>query len=240
MRPVWRRFADGVPDYLARHYWWAYLARPGVWFFDHEPVLSLVLFGAYRELVRAALARTDPGRSTLMIANVYGSLVPRLAARLRRPLTLVDVAPVQLALARRKARAAGAEIRLARMDAASLGFRDGAFAQVVVFFLWHEMPPEARAASRAEAVRVLAPGGRLVVVEYAPLDDANPLARLRPWRRLMERLEPFLGGFWGEGVEGPVSRAWRARFGRAPRTACVRAHNGLYACWVFGDSGGRC
>ncbi len=235
MSGIWRRFADGIPEYLARHYWWAYLARPGVWFFDHEPVISLILFGAYRKLVQAALARVDPALSTLMIANVYGGFVPRLAARLHHPLTLVDVAPIQLALARKKASKAHASIRLARMDAARLGFRNGAFAQVIVFFLWHEMPPDARARSEEEAVRVLREGGRLIVVEYAPLDAGNPLARIAPWRRVMERLEPFLAGFWREDLVSRMQQHMRARFGRHAHVQQVRVQGGLYACWVFAD-----
>jgi len=32
----WHYFLDGVPVYLARHYWWAYLWPPAIWFFDHQ------------------------------------------------------------------------------------------------------------------------------------------------------------------------------------------------------------
>ena len=232
-QPFWRRFGDGIPDYLARHYWWAYLARPGVWFFDHETVISAILFGAYRELVEATLASVVPGQRTLMIAHVYGGFVPLLAARLQSPLVLVDVAPVQLALARTKARAAGVPIRLVRMNAEQLGFADDAFGQVIVFFLWHEMPREARWHSRLEAVRVLAPGGRLIVVDYAPLDAANPLARIRLWRLLMQWLEPFLADFWREDPEGQLMQTIQVRFGHAPRVWKQRTRNGLYVLQRF-------
>lgn len=47
---IWRYFRDGKPDYLARHYWWAYLWSVSVWFFDHQPIINAILFGQYRTL----------------------------------------------------------------------------------------------------------------------------------------------------------------------------------------------
>jgi SAM-dependent methyltransferase len=64
--------------------------------------------------------------------------------------------------------------RLAVADATALPFRDGAFASVLVRDLLHHLP-EPRAAL-AEAARVLAPGGTLLVVEP---NGANPLIALQ-------------------------------------------------------------
>jgi SAM-dependent methyltransferase len=60
--------------------------------------------------------------------------------------------------------------RLACADAGALPFRDGTFRSVVVRDVFHHVPDAGRAA--AEAVRVLAPGGTLAVLEP---NGRNPL-----------------------------------------------------------------
>jgi len=59
-------------------------------------------------------------------------------------------------------------------DAMALPFRDGTFASVFVRDLLHHLPDRPRAV--AEAVRVLSPGGTLLVVEP---NGANPLVALQ-------------------------------------------------------------
>ena len=76
-----------------------------------------------------------------------------------------------------KARFAAAAVpraRVAAADATALPFRDGAFASVLVRDLLHHLPDPRRA--MAEAVRVLAPGGTLLVLEP---NGANPLIALQ-------------------------------------------------------------
>jgi len=199
---IWRRFLDGMPFYLARHYWWAYLWRAGVWFFDHQPIINAILFGQYRKLMQATLTRLDCGRTgrMLQMTCVYGSLTPTLIRKFsRHPLYIMDVAPVQLKLARSKCRPPGRMLP-ARMNAEYLAYRNGVFDTVVLFFLLHEMPPQARRRAVFEAVRVLAPNGRLIVTEYAPLPARHILYRFPPFRLLLTRLEPFLASFWREDM----------------------------------------
>ena len=64
--------------------------------------------------------------------------------------------------------------RVAAADATALPFRDGTFPSVLVRDLLHHLPEPRRAT--AEAVRVLAPGGTLLVVEP---NGANPLIALQ-------------------------------------------------------------
>jgi len=72
--------------------------------------------------------------------------------------------------------AAGAvpDARLATADARALPFRDGVFASVLIRDLLHHLGDPRRAA--AEAVRVLAPGGTLLVIEP---NGRNPLVALQ-------------------------------------------------------------
>lgn len=67
---------------------------------------------------------------------------------------------------------------------------------MIIFFLLHELPADARHRALNEALRVLKPGGRLLIAEYGANEGKHLLHRLPPARWLMERLEPFLHGFW--------------------------------------------
>ena len=48
----WQRFKrNGMPEYLAKHYWRAYLWRVDVIFLDHQVIISAILFGQNKKLV---------------------------------------------------------------------------------------------------------------------------------------------------------------------------------------------
>jgi SAM-dependent methyltransferase len=81
----------------------------------------------------------------------------------------IDRYPRKLAFARRALPGAA----FAAADAASLPFRDGAFASVLVRDLLHHVPEPQRVV--AEAARVLARGGRLCILEP---NGRNPLVGL--------------------------------------------------------------
>jgi len=102
---LYRYFMDGVPEYLARHYWWAYLWRAGVWFFDHQVVINAILLGQYRCLMTEILRRLDEGhvKNVLQLTCAYGELTSKLIEHTGwNRLHLADVAPIQLKLARSK------------------------------------------------------------------------------------------------------------------------------------------
>lgn len=162
---LYRYFQDGVPWYLARHYWWAYLWRTAVWLFDHQPVINAILFGQYQKLMHSTMAALDraPRDRVLQLSCVYGSLTPNLMRALKRtPLHLTDVAPIQLRLAEAKSRGLG-PLMVTRMNAEELAYRDDTFTTVVLFFLLHEMPADARKKVLSECMRVIAPGGVLIL-----------------------------------------------------------------------------
>jgi ubiquinone/menaquinone biosynthesis C-methylase UbiE len=207
----YKKFLDGVPDYLARYYWWAYLWRWGIWFFDHQPVINAILFGQYNKLLSKTLARVEirHGARLLQLTCVYGKLTPSLLSSTDNEVHLCDAATGQLLLARRKTRHAADRIHLARMNAECLGYRNDAFDQVIVFFLFHEMPPEARRNTYAEIARVVRSGGSILVTEYAATPRHHWLYRFVPFRWLLGRLEPFLPGFWNEDVAEKLCDALR-------------------------------
>lgn len=184
------------PRYLVEAYWWAYVHPAAVRFFERQWLVNLILFGNYarlREAALDALGRSLPGR-TLQIACAYGNLTPRLAARLARggELHVVDVLPVQLAnLARKLGKRATVKLSLA--DSAALPMADHSYDRALLFFLLHEQPASVRRATLAEALRVLRPRGKLVIVDYHPPARSHPLAAMLP---LLARLEPYAPDLW--------------------------------------------
>jgi len=207
---VWKKFYDAAtPEYLARYYWWAYLWKVGVWFFDHQWIINLILFGKYKTLVHTCLQtmeRQEPGR-VLQLSCVYGNLSKHLYAMLRQDLHVVDIAPVQLTTTRAKLPASKQRYFLERMNAEGLGFRNQCFDTVLIFFLLHEMPPLARERVLHEAIRVLEKQGRLLIVEYGELGQRHWMHRWALTRALLGRLEPFLPGFWRESLQDKLAQA---------------------------------
>ena len=103
---IYKKFLDGVPEYLARYYWWAYLWPWSIWFFDHQPIINAILFGQYDRLLKKTLAKieTKPEAKILQLTCVYGKLTPSLLSSTGNEIYLCDAADGQLQLARRKTR----------------------------------------------------------------------------------------------------------------------------------------
>jgi ubiquinone/menaquinone biosynthesis C-methylase UbiE len=187
-----------VPNYLTRYYWWAYVHPKAVKIFERQWLTNLILWGNYARLRDAALAELGeylPGR-TLQVACVYGDLTCRLSDRVAAGggmLDVVDVLPIQLRNLRRKL-PPGAPVRLLAMDSTNLDLPDAGYDRVLVFFLLHEQPAHCRARTLSEACRVVKPGGKIVIVDYAMPRWWHPLRYL--WRPLLAKLEPFALDLW--------------------------------------------
>ena len=109
--------------------------------------------------------------------------------------TGIDVSEHMLAAARNKARRAGAEVTFRAADATSLPFADETFDAVIVATVLHMLPDDRLRPCLEEAFRVLRPGGRLLLVDYAgePGKREHRSARLGPHGRFdLDRLrEPL-------------------------------------------------
>jgi 2-polyprenyl-3-methyl-5-hydroxy-6-metoxy-1,4-benzoquinol methylase len=122
---------------------------------------------------------------------VYGSLSSNLAETVGRDgrLEVIDIAPIQVENCRRKlAGYPQATARVADAAAPGGGFYDG----ICCFFLLHEVPDEQKRAVVDALLRSVAPGGKVVFVDY---HRAWPL---HPTRIVMEGvfrwLEPYAHG----------------------------------------------
>jgi len=191
-----------IPRYLEQVYWWAYVHPNAVNLFEREWLVNAILFGNYGRLRNAALDElgTTVTGHTLQVACVYGDLTGRLRQRMAGDarLDVVDILPVQLANLGKKL-PADPRITLRQGDASSLPSSDAHYDQVLLFFLLHEMPESVRRATLGEVMRVLKPGGRLVVVDY---HRPRPLHPLRPlMHQVFRHLEPYASDLWAHEVE---------------------------------------
>lgn len=191
-----------IPNYLQQVYWWAYVHPKAVHVFERDWLVNAILFGNYGRLRDAALddlGATVSG-ATLQVACAYGNLTSRLQERLAPSarLDVVDILPIQLSNLRSKL-PADERILLAQGDSSSLACPDASYDQVLLFFLLHEQPENVRRATLAEAMRVVKPGGRVVIVDYhrpVPLHPLRPLMRV-----VFRKLEPYAMDLWNSEVE---------------------------------------
>lgn len=180
--------ASALPDYLRRTYTWAYLDPRTLPWLDRGPVVSAILWGNAGRLMRWAVARFEPGERVLQAACVYGAFSPMLARRVgcNGGLEVVDVAPIQVANARRKlAGMPQASARVADLSVRLEAQYDG----VCCFFLLHEVPAAERGVIVANLLGAVRPGGRAVFVDYHRPRRWHPLAAVM--KQVFRWLEPF-------------------------------------------------
>lgn len=189
--------ALGIPPYLQQHYWWAYLHPRGVKLFDRLWLVNSILFGNFNALRDAALRHLGDRieGDMLQVAAVYGDITPKIAERLEpgANLTLIDIAPIQLKNVARKLPAQRG-VKLLQQNSTALEFADASFDTVLLFFLLHEQPDTEKFRTCREALRVVKPGGRILVVDYHRPAAWHPFRYLlKPFLRL---LEPFSLSLW--------------------------------------------
>jgi ubiquinone/menaquinone biosynthesis C-methylase UbiE len=189
--------ADDVPAYLADTYWWAYVHPRAVYVFERQWLVNLILWGNFNRLREAALDAFghDLEGRTLQIACVYGDLTRRLLARHapQGKVDVVDILPIQLENLKRKL-PVDPRVSTVQGDSSRMQFPCASYDRALLFFLLHEQPEEVRRATVAEALRVVKPGGQLVIVDYHRPSAANPL--YWPMKGILHTLEPFALDLW--------------------------------------------
>jgi ubiquinone/menaquinone biosynthesis C-methylase UbiE len=201
-----------TPRYLLDTYSWAYVRSAAVRFFERQWLVNSILWGNFDCLRNAALEALGPeldGR-TLQIACVYGDLTERLSRSIsaRGVLDVVDVLPVQLDNLKRKL-PVDTKVNFRLGNSASLGVESASYDRVLIFFLLHEQPEAVRRETLAEAMRVVKPGGKVVMVDYHRPRGWHPLRGFMA--QVLARLEPFALDLWRhELTEWMPLRLWHS------------------------------
>ncbi len=154
----------------------------------YEPLVAAAVGpdGAALRARAVALLALRPGATALDVGTGTGLTLPLLleAVGAEGRVVGVDRSPGMLAQARRHA--PPPRLELVEADAGALPFPDDAFDGVVSTYALTAVPDPAAAV--AEALRVLRPGGRLVVADVHALNWATPD---RVNRAVTTLLEPF-------------------------------------------------
>lgn len=186
-----------IPAYLLKVYWWTYVHPLALAVFDHMLVINLILLTNYNKMRDRALSHfADAPGAVVQISCAYGDITPRLAdilAPANGHLDVVDVLAIQLKNVGRKL-ARSAPVRLLNMDATALALPSAAYDRALLFFLLHELPADVRRKTLAEALRVVKPGGSIVIADFAKPFWWNPFRYL--WAVFLAIFEPFALDMW--------------------------------------------
>jgi ubiquinone/menaquinone biosynthesis C-methylase UbiE len=184
---------DLVPSYLRDVYGWAYLTPWLAPWLDRQVVVQTILWGNAQRLISDVLQELKPGDRVFQPAAVYGDFSRQVAVTIgtKGHLEVRDIAPLQVELTRRKL-AGLTQVHVARGDAAE---PDDDKADVVTcFFLLHEVPDDLKLRITREMLRLVAPGGRAVFVDYHRPSSLHPLKPLM--HKIFDWLEPFAKSLW--------------------------------------------
>jgi ubiquinone/menaquinone biosynthesis C-methylase UbiE len=120
-------------------------------------------------------ARLVAGEAVLDVGCGTGTLA--VAARRRLgpsgKVVGVDASAEMVAAAGAKARKAGVQIEVEQGSAQALPFPDDSFDLVTSTLMLHHIPKPARPGAAAEMLRVLKPGGRALVVDFATSSEVG-------------------------------------------------------------------
>src|SRR5579863_6844864 len=123
---------------------------------------------AFRQKV-LDLARLKPGEAVLDVGCGTGTLAITARRRVGHDgkVSGIDASPEMIARAGKKARKAGLEIEFRNESIEALPFPDGRFDLVLSTVMLHHLPRKVRDAGLREIRRVLRPGGRVLIVDFA-------------------------------------------------------------------------
>jgi ubiquinone/menaquinone biosynthesis C-methylase UbiE len=150
------------------------------WGHTYDAMVALLSLGQEQKLRQATLdlSNIQPGEQILEVGCGTGSLTLAARARAGQQARVIgiDVAPDMLEMARRKAAKAGVDIQfqLGRIEA--IPFPDGQFDLVLSSLMLHHIHGDTgKQQGLTEVLRVLKPGGRVLIVDAAP--PQSPLVR---------------------------------------------------------------
>lgn len=201
----WRRDARGPAAHVYPLYSTMWLIR----LVDVQPVIAAILLFQYDRLVACIVtelrAMALQGQEVLITSCAFGNVIPRVAEASfdagARSLRVVDIIDNELVHARAKLPQFDGQVDFVRGDATAMGLPSASVAANVLFFLLHELNPDMKRQALAEATRVLAPGGKLLLAEFHK-PERWPLRALS-WL-YFKAFEPFGLALWD--VQDPLDQ----------------------------------
>jgi ubiquinone/menaquinone biosynthesis C-methylase UbiE len=164
----------------------------------YDALAWLLTFGrerAFRERI-LSFAKLKPGEAVLDVGCGTGT-VALLAKKKVGPegrVDGIDASAEMVARATAKARRTGLQVGFSTATAQDLPFKDGEFDIVLSTLVLHHLPKKGREEFAEEAIRVLRPGGRLLLVDFAKPPRQRSVFRFHRHGHVdLERVAPDLG-----------------------------------------------
>ncbi|HEX6910660.1 MAG TPA: class I SAM-dependent methyltransferase [Longimicrobium sp.] len=188
------------------------------WRLPFYDLLAWLLGAGGARTLLAQQAALRPGERALEIGCGTGSLLVLLKqGQPGAEVVGLDPDPAALAIARRKATRAGVALQLDEGFADALPYGNGTFDRVVSSFMFHHLSREVKEAALREARRVLRPGGRVHMVDFAGPGSAGRgflARRIHANTHLRDNDEDRVLAFLRDaGFENPTVLARRASHG---------------------------
>jgi ubiquinone/menaquinone biosynthesis C-methylase UbiE len=168
------RAALGGPRSDVAHVYPVYSSMRLIRLVDFQPVISAILLFQYDRLVSAItseLRRLDlRGKDVMITSCAFGSVIPRVVSTAMeagaRQVLILDIIKNELDHAREKLPEFEGHLVFLEENCTAMKAEDGSVGANVIFFLLHELPHHLKGEALREAVRVLSPGGKLVLAEF--------------------------------------------------------------------------
>lgn len=168
------RGAMGLLRHESSHVYPIYSNMRLIRLIDFQPIISAILLFQYSRLVSIithGLAQTDlRGKDVLITSCAFGDVIPRVLqaadASGARGMLIADIIQNELDHAQGKLGAFAAKTRYLQDNATAMQLPDASVNANVMFFLLHELPHHLKDKALSEAIRVLAPGGKLYLAEF--------------------------------------------------------------------------
>ena len=185
------------------HVYWVYSNMGLIKFSDRKHWVAAVLLFQYDRLVDKVVSeikRTSlQGKTFLMTSCAFGDVMPKVVNAVVKGgashICITDLIKNELIHADKKLKNFQGKFELAEADATHMPQADGSVDVNLIFFLFHELPDASKALAYQEAMRVTAPGGKLIIAEFH-----KPRKRiLRGLGRLYFTVfEPFALTMWNQ------------------------------------------
>lgn len=205
-----RATGDAQPD---AHVYWIYSKMPLIKLTDQKPLIAAILLLQYDRLVDEILRhlrRVDlREKDVLQTSCAFGDVIPKvtdaaITAGAKR-MVIVDIITNELLHAKGKVAPHEASCLFLKDNATALSLPSESVSANVLFFLLHELPNNEKKRAIAEAMRVVEPGGALLIADFHK--PSSWVLRAFGWMYFTV-FEPYGLALWGEKYDplGQIAR----------------------------------